>query len=203
MTGDSSPVIRVAVAHFPPTAAAVPDVRTSTACTLREWSVDSDTVNTVELVVCELTSNAVKASRPEDVVAIRLTATGEYVLVEVRDGNDTAPRIKSPDLFSEDGSGLLMVDALSRRWSWWRVKTGGKVVWAEIPGGLQATPPPTQAATPMPTRTPRVGPQPTAPVVYRTDPETLRRVADALRALDPWHRTPSGRSLPEAVPHRA
>ncbi|ETA00581.1 ATP-binding protein [Frankia sp. CcI156] len=199
---DPSPVVRVAVAHFPPTAAAVPEVRTSTVRTLTEWSVDTDAVSSAELVVCELASNAVKASRPEDVVAIRLTATGGNVLVEVWDGNDTAPRIESPDVFSEDGRGLLMVDALSRQWSWWRVKTGGKVVWAEIPGGLR-TAPPTQAPTPMPTRRPRVGPQPTAPVVYRTDPETLRRVADALRALDPWHQTPTGRRSPEAMTHRA
>ncbi|WP_462187398.1 MULTISPECIES: ATP-binding protein [unclassified Frankia] len=121
MTGDSSPVIRVAVAHFPPTAVAVPAVRTSTVRTLTEWSVDPDAVSSAELVVCELASNAVKASRlenVENVVAMRLTATSRNVLVEVWDGNDTAPRIKSLDVFSEDGRGLLMVDALCSQWSW-------------------------------------------------------------------------------------
>ncbi len=196
-------MVRVAVAHFPPTVAAVPAVRSSTVRTLTEWSVDSQAVNGTEVVVCELASNAVKASRPDDVVAIRLTATTGHVLLEVWDGNDIAPRIKSPDLFGEDGRGLLMVDALSRRWSWYRVKTGGKVIWAEIVGGLQAAPQTTGAATPMPSRRPRVGPAPTAPVVYRTDPETLRRVADALRALDPWHRPPTGRRSSEATARKA
>jgi hypothetical protein len=51
----------------------------------------------------------------------------------------------------------------------------------------------------MPTRTPTVGPEPLAPVVYRTDPGTLRRVADALRGLDTWHQTPTGRRAPEAT----
>jgi two-component sensor histidine kinase len=113
---DPSPVIRVAVAHFPPTAAAVPEMRTSMVRTLTEWSVDPDAVRSAELVVGELASNAVKASRPEDVVAVRLTATSGNVLVEVWDGNDTAPRIKNPDVFSEDGRGLLMVDALASQW---------------------------------------------------------------------------------------
>jgi anti-sigma regulatory factor (Ser/Thr protein kinase) len=187
---DPSPVVRVAVAHFPPTATAVPAVRTSTVRTLSAWSVHADTVSDAECVVCELASNAVKASRPDDVVAIRLTATAGNVLVEVWDGSDTGPRITSPDLFGEDGRGLVMVDALSRQWSWYRVRTGGKVVWAEIPGGVRAE---------APTRDPRRGPESVAPVAYRTDPETLRRVTDALRALDPWHRPPTGRRSPETT----
>ncbi|WP_235608580.1 ATP-binding protein, partial [Frankia casuarinae] len=115
------------------------------------------------------------------------------------DGSDITPRITSPDPFSEGGRGLLMVDALSRRWSWYRVKTGGKVVWAEIPGVMRAASQTTRATAPMPTRQPQIGPEPTAPVVYRTDPETLQRVADAIRALDPWHRPPTGRRSPEST----
>ncbi len=193
MTGGSSPVIRVAVAHFPPTTAAVPAVRTSTVHALTAWSVDSEAVDVAEVVVCELASNAVKASRRDDVVAVRLTATTGNVLIEVWDGNDAGPRVTSPDADREDGRGLFLVDALSSQWSWYRVKTGGKVVWAQIPGDLR--PEPADTGTTMPTRTPIVGPEPTVPVVYRTDPATLRRVADALRGLDTWHRPRS----PEAA----
>jgi anti-sigma regulatory factor (Ser/Thr protein kinase) len=196
MTGGSSSAIRVAVAHFPPTIVAVPKVRRSTVDTLTAWSVDPDTVSVAEVVVCELASNAAKASHPDDVVAIRLTATSRSVLIELWDGNDAGPRITDPDTESEDGRGLLMVGALSSRWSWYRAKTRGKVVWAEIPGGLVREP--TATVTAMPTRTPIVGPEPTEPVAYRTDPETLRRVADALRGLDPWYRP----RPPESVAHR-
>ncbi|KDA41085.1 MULTISPECIES: ATP-binding protein [Frankia] len=189
---DPSSVIRVAVAHFPPTAAAVSEVRTSTARTLLGWSVDPAAVDVCEVVVCELASNAVKASRPRDLVAIRLTATSGNVLVEVWDGSAAGPRLTSPDVFSEDGRGLLMVDALCTQWSWYRVRSGGKVVWGQIPGGLRPQMQATDVGAALPARTPLAGPEPVAPVVYRTDPPTLRRVADALRGLDDWHRPSPG-----------
>ncbi|CAO5151973.1 serine/threonine-protein kinase RsbW [Frankia sp. AiPs1] len=196
MTGGASSAIRVAVAHFPSTTAAVPKVRRSTVHMLTTWSVDPDAVSVAEVVVCELASNAAKASYPDDVMAIRLTATSGSVLIEVWDSNDAGPRITDPNTDSEDGRGLLMVGALSSRWSWYRAKTGGKVVWAQIPGGLR--PEPTDRDAAMPTRAPTVGPEPTEPVTYRTDPETLQRVADALRGLDTWHRP----YPPESVANR-
>ncbi|WP_251730976.1 ATP-binding protein [Frankia sp. R82] len=196
MTGGASSAIRVAVAHFPSTTAAVPRVRRSTVHMLTTWSVDPDAVSVAEVVVCELASNAAKASHPDDVMAIRLTATSGSILIEVWDSNDAGPRITDPDTDSEDGRGLLMVGALSSRWSWYRAKTQGKVVWAEISSGL--VPEPAAMVTAMPTRTPTVGPEPTEPIAYRTDPETLRRVADALRGLDRWHRP----RPPESVAHR-
>ncbi|WP_239335930.1 ATP-binding protein [Frankia sp. CiP3] len=185
---DRSPMVRVAVARFPPTAAAIPEVRMSTVRTLTEWSVNADAVSSAEIVVCELASNAAKASRPQDVVAMRLTATIGNVLIEVWDGNAAGPQITNPDVFSEDGRGLLMVDALCTQWSWYWVKSGGKVVWGRIPGGLRSQPRTTDAGAVLPARTPLAGPEPVEPVVYRTDPGTLRRVADALRDLDDWRR---------------
>jgi len=203
MTAEPSPAIRVAVAHFPPTVAAVPEVRARTVLTLSQWSVDGNAVSSAEIVVCELASNAAKASRPQDVVAIRMTATLGIVLIEVWDGNDSPPRVKTPDMFSEDGRGLLMVDELSSQWWWYPVKTGGKVVWAEIPGGLEPDPQATHADPAMPTRTPTPVPEPAEPVFYQTDPGTLRRVVDALRGLDTWHLPPSDRHAPEATARTA
>ncbi|WP_236701556.1 MULTISPECIES: ATP-binding protein [Frankia] len=183
----------MAVAHFPPTDAAVTDVRTSTVRTLTAWFVSRAAVSITEAVACELASNAVKASHPRDVVAIRLTAASGHVLVEVWDSSEVGPQLTSPDAFDEHGRGLTLVDALSTRWGWFRARTGGKVVWAQIPGGLRPT---TAITAPvMPTRTPVAGPQPVEPVAYRTDQQTLRRVADALRALDPWQHP----RRPEAV----
>jgi hypothetical protein len=196
MTGES-PVIRVAVAHFPPTLAAVPQVRTSTVRTLVDWSVDPDAVQAAELIVDELTANAVGVSGPDDFVAVRLTATNGKVLLEVWDRSDTGPRLTRPTDDSEHGRGLLLVDAIATAWSWYRAKSGGKVVWAQIPAMRSE---PASTGTAMPTRTPAVVPAPRLPVVYRTDPETLRRVAKALRALDPWHEPRPAEAVTSSAP---
>ncbi|WP_239341236.1 ATP-binding protein [Frankia sp. CiP3] len=194
MTEGASAAIRVAVAHFPPTAAAVPDVRTSTVRTLTRWSVDPDDVDVAEVVVCELASNAMKASHPDDVVAIRLTATSGSVLIEVWDSNDTTPRITNPDTDSEDGRGLLMVGALSNRWSWYRARTGGKVVWAQLPATMTRAVPACSTAA-LATRTPTPVPAPARPVAFDSDPVVLQRVIDRLRVLDDWHRPPPGHGV--------
>ncbi|WP_133057120.1 hypothetical protein [Frankia sp. KB5] len=96
-----------------------------------------------------------------------------------------------------------MVDGLSSRWWWYPVKTGGKVVWAVIPGGLPSGPRATPADAAMPTRTPTLGPEPEEPVFYSTDPGTLLRVVDALRGLDPWHLPSTGRRSPDAMARTA
>lgn len=194
MTGGISAAIRVNVAHFPPAAAAVPDVRTSTVRTLTRWSVDPDDVDAAEVVVCELASNAVKASRPNDVVAVRLTATSGSVLIEVWDGNDAGPRITNPDTDREDGRGLLMVSALSTRWSWYRTRTGGKVVWAQLPATMTQSIP-ACSTTALTTRTPTLVPAPASPVTFGSDPAVLQRVIDRLRGLDDWHRPPPGHGV--------
>lgn len=196
MTGTEgiSTAIRVDVAHFPPTAAAVPDVRASTVRTLTGWSVDRDDVDLAEVVACELTSNAVKASRPGDVIAIRLTATGGTVLIEVWDGNDAGPRVTTPDTDSEDGRGLLMVDALSNRWSWYRTRTGGKIVWAQLPARMTRAVATSHSTATLATRAPAPIPAPARPVAFDSDPLVLRRVIDRLRELDDWYLPPRDRA---------
>ena len=200
MTG-GSPVVRVAVAHFSPTVAAVPDVRASTVRTLAGWSVDPDALDAAELIVDELAANAVEASSADDFVAVRLTATNGKVLIEVWDRNESGPRLTHATDDCEHGRGLLLVDAIATAWSWYRAKSGGKVVWAQIPCLMRSEPAGTGTA--MPTRTPSVAPVPRVPkvpVVYSTDPEILRRVADSLRALDAWHEPGPAEAVPSGAP---
>lgn len=61
-------------------------------------------------------------------------------------------------------------------------------MWAQFPGELLEPRPlkGSRESFPLPTRVPVSGPEPTLPVVYRDDQETLRRVIDALRGLDTW-----------------
>ncbi|WP_239374664.1 ATP-binding protein [Frankia sp. Cj5] len=133
MTADPSPAIRVAVAHFPSIVAAVPDARASTVRTLTAWSVDADTVDLAELVACELASNAVKTSRPDDGVALRLTVCDAVLTVEMWDASTVPPVLTVAHPDQESGRGLMLVDAVSLRWAWYPGRTAGKVVWAQLP----------------------------------------------------------------------
>ncbi len=212
-----SSVVRVAVERFPADAAAVPAARAATVRLLRGWAFDAATVETTELVVSELSTNAVRASAAGDIIAVRWTATGGTALTEVWDATDTPPAIQDrPALDGEGGRGLLLVEALSTRWAWYPVTTpgGGKVVWSEIHAEWQPTPPaarsePSTSGTlgtpdsPLPLRTPRGGPEASFSVVFRDDPELLQRIVDRLRALDDWH-VPNldGGPLPAHSRHR-
>jgi hypothetical protein len=192
MNPPESAVMRVAVARFASTIATVPSVRAATVRTLTEWAAEPEAVDIVETVIGELAANAVEASSPVDFVAVRLSATNGHILIEVWDRNeDTKPRLTYSGADAERGHGLVIVEALSIRWSWYAAKSGGKVVWAQCSGRLLPATPAGNENAPMQTRKARSLPRPVVPVAYQSDPETLRRVADALRALDNWHQPPS------------
>jgi hypothetical protein len=113
--------------------------------TLAVWRL-SELTDTVELVVSELTANAVNASAGSDghpaafdgripVIQVRLFV-GEAVLVaEVWDKADGAPARKNAGAADESGRGLDLVHELTdARWGWYHAPSGpGKCVWAEFP----------------------------------------------------------------------
>ena len=97
------------------------------ACNIAcEWGLH-DLADTIELVVSELVTNAVKASTDEDqrphytderglaCVYLRLSADRQAVLVEVRDENVKLPEPGQLGLDDESGRGLLLVEALAKR----------------------------------------------------------------------------------------
>ena len=103
---------------------------------LREWqsSVLSDTA---ELVVSELTTNAMLASRCLGRPFIRLTLTLDHreLAIAVHDycrGSVPEPGNAGED--DENGRGLLLVEAVSSRSGWYPFEDGtpGKVVWAVL-----------------------------------------------------------------------
>ena len=131
--------------HRPPRAVldlgALPTVpscaRAWTRRVLREWqlSVLSDTA---ELIVSELTTNAMLASRRLGHPFIRLTLTldqGELAIA-VHDYCASAPEPGNPGDDDENGRGLLLVEAVSSRSGWYPSEDGtpGKVVWAVLSG---------------------------------------------------------------------
>ncbi len=102
---------------------------------LWEWRL-TPLSETAELVVDELVTNAVSASRSLDwpsPVRIWLLSDRASVLVLVWDANPEPPVRIDPEDDAEGGRGLVLVEALSTRWDWYAGPgTAGKLVHALI-----------------------------------------------------------------------
>jgi anti-sigma regulatory factor (Ser/Thr protein kinase) len=109
-----------------------------------EWGL-GELVDTIELVVSELVTNAVRASLDHDdrprysadtglaCVHLRLSTERLAALVEVWDENARLPEPAEPGMADESGRGLMLVDAIAERWGWELPSSGrGKVVWALV-----------------------------------------------------------------------
>jgi anti-sigma regulatory factor (Ser/Thr protein kinase) len=104
---------------------------------LRAWRL-TGLSDPAEVVVSELTTNAMLASRPQDRTCIRLSLTldqGELGIF-VRDYCPGTPRPANSGDEDENGRGLLLVEAMSSRSGWYPPNDGtaGKVVWAALSG---------------------------------------------------------------------
>jgi len=110
---------------------------------LSTWQLSS-MVDTVELLVSELVTNAVKATgvvdEPVDEgrlagtlspVYLSLSALADTLLVEVWDVSSTPPLRRVASETDETGRGLLLVQALSKEWGCEVLQTGGKIVWCK------------------------------------------------------------------------
>ncbi len=124
---------------------AVPCARLHARMVMHEWALP-DLAYTIELVVSELVTNALRATAYPDggpryendrtgipVVHLRLWSNRDRVVIEVWDSNPNPPLVVKPNSDDERGRGLMLVEALCERWDWgtaasWR----GKVVWAEL-----------------------------------------------------------------------
>ncbi|MEU7983266.1 ATP-binding protein [Streptosporangium canum] len=128
---------------------------------LEGWRRD-DLIETAQLVVSELVSNAIKAhvSPPAATESFAVTGSfavteaaahaspdhiwmdlypaGDTIVLRVWDASRTPPVLRTPDLDDEGGRGLCLVDLLARSWGYYRPASGGKVVWCTL------------AASPMP-----------------------------------------------------
>jgi anti-sigma regulatory factor (Ser/Thr protein kinase) len=110
-----------------------------------EWDL-AEAAENAELVVSELTTNAIRATTGPDgrpryenelsglpVIHLRLLSDRARVLIEVWDRSAGTPSAKSPAPDEEGGRGLMLVDALCDQWSWEVVQGwSGKVVWAVL-----------------------------------------------------------------------
>jgi anti-sigma regulatory factor (Ser/Thr protein kinase) len=117
--------------RLPRSAASAPAARRFVIDTLREWRL-SGAAPTVELLVCELVTNAMLHAGSS--VDLRLLRRRERVRVEVTDSSTAPPRRRADRYASEamGGRGIMLIEELADDWGVERVGSDGKVVWCEV-----------------------------------------------------------------------
>lgn len=124
---------------------AVPSARLHARLIMREWGLD-ELAETVELIVSELVTNSVHASkgligsryngrwRPgRPPVRLWVQSDGSRALVRVWDSSDRVPVRQNVDPEAECGRGLLLVETLSEECGTYQLRgSSGKVVWGLV-----------------------------------------------------------------------
>ncbi|MFJ6824854.1 ATP-binding protein [Streptomyces niveus] len=153
---------------------AVGRAREFAAEALRSWGV-VDALDDVVLVASELVTNAVRATgqKAGHRVAVQLRVAGRSLYIEVWDNVPGVPEVKHLEADAEGGRGLQLVEALTTRWGICQPRSGGKVVWAELP--LPGVP------EPPPGGVPPLGPEFGAELL--ADVALMERALEALRGL--------------------
>ncbi|KUO18815.1 ATP-binding protein [Streptomyces dysideae] len=117
---------------------ASPWARRHTRDVLGAWGLVVERIDTVELCVSELVTNAVRVNEENPGVSVsRIALTLRYLpgelVVEVADGFHRPPvRRTNVSPQAENGRGLFIVEALAKEWGYFQPPTGGKVVWCVI-----------------------------------------------------------------------
>jgi anti-sigma regulatory factor (Ser/Thr protein kinase) len=103
--------------------------------------ISEGTAETAELLVSELVTNAVRfAGDPArtlryseranaSLISFCLRHFRDGLLIEVYDTDNNPPVRSYADDYTENGRGLMLVDALSKEWSYFFPPGGGKVVY--------------------------------------------------------------------------
>jgi hypothetical protein len=125
-----------------PLPASVRSARLHARNLLQEWRMEG-LADTAELLVSEMTTNAVRASAriadqqresgqaPPERMRLWLTSDRHSVLIQVWDADHHQPVRQDVGPDAEAGRGLLLIEALSTQWGFY-VPDGrdGKIVWA-------------------------------------------------------------------------
>jgi len=127
--------IDAATARLSPEAPSARQARRFVDETLRRWECD-EMLDTVELLVSELVTNAVLHARSEVDVSVQLLP--DRVRIEVADESPEGIRRRALTADQSSGRGISMVESLALAWGV-TTKRSGKSVWFEIarpqPGG--------------------------------------------------------------------
>ena len=119
-----------AVTRLPSDPSAVPAARRFTSQAITQSGGHGDLLDKTQLLVTELTTNAVLHARSP--IRLSVTPGPDRVRVEVRDDDPRPLAAPSrPDPESERGRGLWLVDAISTSWGV-NSNEKGKTVWFEV-----------------------------------------------------------------------
>ncbi|MHA5051773.1 ATP-binding protein [Streptomyces sp. SD15] len=114
----------------------VPRARALLHAVVGGWGVDQDVLDTAELVLSELVTNALQSRAPRDrQVGVRITHSEQEGLLrlEVSDAGEGRPKVRNPTEDETGGRGLLLVEALTDRWGMQEREGGiGQTVWVDI-----------------------------------------------------------------------
>ena len=125
--------------RWPPTPDSVPEARRLVTSALISCQ-RLDLLDSAELIVSELATNAVLHSRTEFVVTVEEAHGG--VLLSVADACDAMPCLADQSEAQSGGGtggrGLFLVDLLSSQWGATVDQAGGKTVWALLRGQRSA-----------------------------------------------------------------
>ena len=110
---------------------AIGDARAFAAATLARWGLGPLT-DTVTLLASEMVTNAMVHT--EGPATLELRRDGDTVRLRVSDADTRPPQLREgpePDLESDGGRGMVLVEALSSSWGV-EPSGSGKTVWADV-----------------------------------------------------------------------
>ncbi|MCP9205975.1 ATP-binding protein [Streptomyces sp. NEAU-Y11] len=119
--------------RFTPVPPSVHHARHAAGTALLAWGVDAGQAATVQLVLSELATNAVRHGRvPGRYFEVCIAYDAEKLVgLEVSDPRDGFPVITAAEPDDESGRGLAIVDACAEAWGV-RERVVGKTVWARL-----------------------------------------------------------------------
>jgi len=97
---------------------------------LEDSSVDTDVVETVELLTSEVITNALVHAHSAPQLAVRVR--DQSVRVEVADVSPVVPIRRDIDANALSGRGIAIVDSLASEWGVTGLSAHGKTVWFEV-----------------------------------------------------------------------
>jgi anti-sigma regulatory factor (Ser/Thr protein kinase) len=122
-----------------PLEGAVPSARRHARAVMQEWEFGEDCACKTELLVSELVTNALHASRALNLllpspIHLWLKAGLQRVTVTVWDANPQPPVLnETVPADAENGRGLMLIDYFAEAWGWFEpARIGGKCVWCEV-----------------------------------------------------------------------
>jgi anti-sigma regulatory factor (Ser/Thr protein kinase) len=116
-----------------PTSAAF--ARSHTRDVLAEWRLPVDLIRDAEMLVSELSTNALRATwslQEAMPIALWLLANQQRLTIEVWDCHAGDPARRPAPADAEDGRGLVIIEAYSNRWGVRRATSRVKAVWCEL-----------------------------------------------------------------------